>query len=150
MTKLPHPHVLVALVSFWFAAAGFAPAQTKTDDANRTSALARARSENKRVLLDFAGEKWCPFSQRMEADVLATADFRKYADAHLVVVKIECPDPRHASAATVDRYYGTRVRYPLGMIPTVVVLDGDGKTLGTIAGYQDGGPKAFIQQLEKL
>ena len=75
---------------------------------------------------------------------------RRYADAHLIVVKIECPNPQHASAATVDKFYGSQARYPLGMIPTCVVLDGDGKTLGTLAGYPDGGPKALVRQLEKL
>ena len=147
---MPRLLIPLALTCFWLAAAGLAHAQSKTDDEKRTSALARAKSEKKRVLLDFAGEKWCPFSKRMEAEVLTTPAFRGYADAHLIVVKIECPDPRHASAAVVDKYYGSQARYPLGMIPTVVVLDGDGKTLGTVAGYQDGGPEAFIQQLEKF
>ena len=147
--KMPRFSILLALACCWFAA-GSAHAQTKTDDANRTRALARAKSENKRVLLDFAGEKWCPFSKRMEADVLATPEFRRYADAHLVVVTIECPDPQHASAVDIDKFYGSQARYPLGMIPTCVVLDGDGKTLGTFAGYPDGGPQAFIRQLDKL
>ena len=146
MPRLP---ILLALACGWLAA-GSASAQTKTDDANRANALTRAKSENKRVLLDFAGEKWCPHSKRMEADVLTTPEFRQYADAHLIIVKVECPNPQHASAASIDKFYGSQARYPLGMIPTCVILDGDGKTLGTLAGYPDGGPQAFIRQLEKL
>ena len=146
---MPRFLVLLVLTCCWFAASP-AHAQTKTDDANRASALARAKSEKKRVLLDFGGEKWCPFSKRMEADVLATPEFRRYADAHLIVVKVECPDPRHASPATTDKFYGSQARYPVGIVPTFIVLDGDGKTLGALTGYQDGGPKAFIRQLEKL
>ena len=149
MTQMPRLPILLALTCFWLAA-GSASAQTKTDDTNRTEALARAKSENKHVLLDFAGEKWCPFSKRMEADVLTTPEFHQYADAHLIVVKIECPNPQHASAASIDKFYGSQARYPLGMIPTCVVLDVDRKTLGTLAGYQDGGPGAFLRQLEKL
>jgi thioredoxin-related protein len=41
------------------------------------------------------------------------------------------------------------MKYGIQGFPTVVVFDSAGKPLGAL-GYQQGGPQAFIAQLEKL
>jgi thioredoxin-related protein len=40
--------------------------------------------------------------------------------------------------------------YQVQGFPTVVVLNGDGRKVWRYDGYFDGGPEAFIAQLEKL
>jgi protein disulfide-isomerase len=40
-------------------------------------------------------------------------------------------------------------KYKIEGYPTIIVLDGNGKKVGEL-GYQPGGPKAFIGELDKL
>src|ERR1700722_13050385 len=43
-------------------------------------ALARARRENKLLLLDFTGSDWCSWCKRIDAEVLATPKFLSFAN----------------------------------------------------------------------
>ena len=42
-----------------------------------------------------------------------------------------------------------RSKYKVEGYPTIIVLNGDGKKVGEL-GYEPGGAKAFIAELEKL
>ena len=44
---------------------------------------------------------------------------------------------------------GLQEKYKIEGYPTIIVLNGDGKKVGEL-GYQPGGPKAFIAELDKL
>jgi thiol-disulfide isomerase/thioredoxin len=113
-------------------------------------ALQQARSENKLVLVDFTGSDWCPWCIKFDQDVLDTENFAAYASQKLELVKLDFPrhtpqsdDLKRANAA-LARQFG------VDGYPTYVLLDADGRELGRQVGYLDGGPQAFISELDRF
>jgi thioredoxin-related protein len=112
------------------------------------AALNQARSENKMVLLDFTGSDWCPWCIKFDRDILSTSQFAGYASAKLILVKLDFPrstpqsdDLRRANAELKNRFQ-------VDGFPTYVLLNASGSELGRQVGYLEGGPNAFISELE--
>ena len=110
-------------------------------------ALSQARSENKLVLLDFTGSDWCPWCIKFDQEVLSTSQFAGYANAKLILVKLDFPhsipqsdDLKRANAALAQQF-------KVDGYPTYVLLNADGSELGRQVGYREGGPNAFISEL---
>src|ERR1017187_4807538 len=55
------------------------------------AALARAKAENKTVLLDFTGSDWCGWCMRLKAEVFDQPEFSTYAHANLILVELDFP-----------------------------------------------------------
>ena len=113
------------------------------------NALAKARTEDKLVLLDFTGSDWCGWCIRFDKEVFATREFKDYADKNLVLVQLDFPHRKPQSAELKEANAELNKKYSIEGYPTFVVLDKDGKEIGRQVGYSEGGPKPFIAQLEK-
>ena len=111
-------------------------------------ALNQAQSENKLVLLDFTGSDWCPWCIKFDHDVLATEIFSAYADQRLELVKLDFP--RHTPQPDDLKRVNAALARQFGVdgYPTYVLLDADGRELGRQVGYREGGPNAFIGELD--
>lgn len=111
-------------------------------------ALQQARSENKLVLVDFTGSDWCPWCIKFDHDVLATENFSAYAGQRLELVKLDFP--RHTPQNDDLRRINAALAKQFGVdgYPTYVLLDADGRELGRQVGYREGGPNAFISELD--
>jgi thiol:disulfide interchange protein len=92
------------------------------------TALQQARTENKRVLLDF-GANWCPWCHLLH-QVFTTDDaVRRQLAAGYVVVMVDVNKRKGpARNAAVDEKYGNPIK--LGL-PVLVVLDTGGQPLVT-------------------
>ena len=55
------------------------------------AAKAKAKAENKPMLLDFTGSDWCGWCVKLDKEVFSKAAFKDYADAELVLVEIDFP-----------------------------------------------------------
>jgi protein disulfide-isomerase len=113
------------------------------------AALKKAKAERKSVLLDFTGSDWCGWCMRLDREIFATPEFKKFAGKHLVLVKIDFP--RHKSQSDAEKAQNEQLaaRFQVQGFPTLVVLDPDAKPSGTL-GYMRGGPEPFINQLSSL
>jgi protein disulfide-isomerase len=130
------------------------PAPPATGNAPQTlwrmdlpGALSQAQSENKLVLLDFTGSDWCPWCIKFDQDVLSTSQFASYANSKLILVKLDFPqhtlqsdDLRRANQALYDQFH-------VNGFPTYILLTANGNELGRQVGYLEGGPNAFIAEL---
>lgn len=112
------------------------------------SALNRAGSENKFVLMDFTGSDWCPWCIKLDHDVFSTSPFATYAQNKLELVRVDflrnspqSNDVKQANAALASRYH-------VNGYPTCILLDASGKELGRQVGYLEGGPDAFIAEMD--
>src|SRR5207302_378994 len=71
------------------------------------AAQAKAKEENKLVLLNFTGSDWCIWCQRLKRDVFDKPEFAQFAQSKLVLVEVEgftrrgSPDPEPWTAGTV-------------------------------------------------
>ena len=113
-------------------------------------ALKQARSENQMVLLDFTGSDWCPWCIKFDQDVLSTGKFAAYAGRKLQLVKVDFPrqtqlpdDLKRANDELARTFH-------VDGYPTYVLLDSAGKELGRQVGYLEGGPDAFIAELDRF
>jgi len=113
-------------------------------------ALKQAHSENKQVLLDFTGSDWCPWCIKFDQDVLSTPRFAAYAGQNLELVKVDFP--RHTPLPADQQRANDALAKQFGVdgYPTYLLLNSDGREIGRQVGYRDGGPNAFVAELEKF
>lgn len=112
------------------------------------SALARAKAENKIVLMDFSGSDWCGWCKKLDREVYDTAEFADYAGKKLVLLKVDFPKKARLSAEQEEHNLALAQKYNIEGFPTVILLDTSENRIGTL-GYMEGGPKAFIAELER-
>jgi len=116
---------------------------------NYDTAKAKAKTDNKLVLLDFTGSDWCIWCKRLNAEVFSQPQFQSYAAENLILVELDFPRTKEQSAALKKQNQQLAGSYQIEGFPTVIVLNSQGKMVGTL-GYMEGGADAFIAALEKI
>jgi protein disulfide-isomerase len=127
------------------------PAPSTPSDAQWTTdfpaALNQAQSGNKLVLLNFTGSDWCPWCIKLDHDVLSTSEFAAYAQNKLVLVRLDFPRQTPQSDALKQANADLASRFNVNGYPTCILVDASGKELGRQVGYLEGGPEAFIAEM---
>ena len=110
-------------------------------------------SKNERpIILVFQGSDWCAPCIKLDKEVWSTGEFKAYAKDHFVMLQADFPK-RKANALDAKQQeqnnklaeaYNTN-----GYFPYVVVLDKNGKVLGS-TGYKKMSPKEYISLLESF
>jgi thioredoxin-related protein len=113
-------------------------------------ALSDAKASNKLVLLDFTGSDWCSWCIKMDKEVFQKPAFMDFAGKNLVLVEVDFPNEKHLAAHIKKQNEELKDQFKVEGFPTLVIVDGDGKMVKQFVGYQEGGPEAFVAQLEKL
>jgi protein disulfide-isomerase len=112
------------------------------------TALARAKAENKSVLLDFTGSDWCGWCIRLKEEVFDEPAFAAYAKESLILVELDFPKGKpqtpqlRAANEALARKFGVRG------FPTIIVLDANGNKL-LQGGYAPGGAANYVSLLKK-
>jgi thiol:disulfide interchange protein len=101
-----------------------------------SSALARAGSENKIVMVDFYTD-WCGWCRRFDQNTLSDSNVQRALE-RVVSVRLNAEkDGREAAERfRVDEY------------PTILFLDARGEEVGRISGYFEPGP--FLAEIEDI
>lgn len=113
-------------------------------------AKAKAKAENKLVLMDFTGSDWCPPCKALHKNVLTSQEFVDYAKKNLVLVEVDFPRRKSQSAELKKANRALAEKFGVEAFPTVIVLDSNGKQLSKESGYSGESPKQFIAQIEAL
>ncbi len=120
----------------------------KDDPIDLNGAIAKAKSEDKIVLLDFTGSDWCPPCMEMHKEIFSQPTFQSYAESNLVFLVVDFPTkvrlPADASA-TNDLL---AQQFNIEGFPTLVALNGDGKQIWQHLGFIEGGPRKLQQELD--
>jgi thioredoxin-related protein len=135
---------ILAAAALWQVSA--AELQWMTD---LPKAQSKAKAENKLVMMDFTGSDWCGWCIKLNKEVFSQPDFIEYANKNLVSVEVDFPRKKALSAEQKRANQALQEKYKIEGFPTIIVLNSEGKKVGEL-GYQPGGPKAFIAELEKL
>ena len=136
-------------------ALGFAlltPVSARADSGWETDlkkAQAQAKSNNKLVFLDFTGSDWCGYCIRLDKEILSKPAFKEYANKNLVLVEIDFPRGKPQSSDVRKQNQELAQQYEVQGFPTIVLLNGNGRTVWRYDGYFPDGPDAFIAELEK-
>ena len=107
-----------------------------------------ATKENKYILADFTGSAWCPWCMKLEKKVFGTPEFKKYAKENLILFIADFPRNKAQSAGVKKQNEELIKKYDVMGFPTVLLLTSEGDTIFT-TGYQDGGPKPYVESLKK-
>jgi thiol:disulfide interchange protein len=102
---------------------------------NFEDALERATAENKAVLVNFYAE-WCVWCKRMESTTLRDANVAAMLSNSVVPVSLDV----EGDGEELSTEFGVEA------LPTVLVLDGEGRELGRIPGYLP--PAGFLEAVE--
>lgn len=114
------------------------------------AAKAKAKSDNKLVLLEFTGSDWCGYCKRMQAEIFSKPQFQDYAAKNLILVELDFPRTKPQSDTVRKQNMQLASEYDIEGFPTTIVLSPDGKRVANFFGYIEGGPEPFIAALEKL
>lgn len=116
---------------------------------NAPTALEQAKSEGKRVLMNFTGSDWCIWCKRLDGEVFSTKEFQSYAKENLVLLKLDFPNRSQQPQWEVDQNKALAEKYGIEGFPTILVLNADGEEIARL-GYQRGGPEAWLEQVKRL
>lgn len=137
----------IAVALLLSAVSLMAKADWSTDYA---ASLAKAKAENKMVLMDFTGSDWCPACMMISRDVFSKPEFLAYAKDNLELVEVDFPMRKSQPDDVKAQNAKLQEEYAIEGFPTIVVLNPEGKKVAQMVGYAGGGAKAFIAELEKL
>ena len=116
-------------------------------ETNLETALQKAKTENKAVLVNFTGSDWCVWCQKLSAEVFSKSEFEKFADDNLILVKVDFPQSIEQSAET--KMYNSQLAQRFGVqgYPTIFLLKSNG-SVALKTGYLPGGPVNYVNQLQ--
>lgn len=99
-------------------------------------ALAKAKKENKPLLIYFTGSDWCGYCKVLGRKLFNTEKFQKYSDDKLVLYKADFPRNKNlVDDATREVNEGLKIRYnPQSKYPTLVMVNTNGIVLGSKQG----------------
>ena len=109
-----------------------------------------AKTSHKLVLLNFTGSDWCGYCIQLDRAILSQPQFKDYATKNLVLVELDFPRRKAQPAETRKQNQELAERYQIEGFPTLVVLNGDGKTVWRYEGYYAGGVAAFLAELDRV
>jgi len=89
-----------------------------------------AQKENKLILIDF-NAAWCVWCKRMDESTYKDKDVIKLVNKNFVAVSFNLD-----IKANQEIYMTNYDKYVHGALPTVLILDGEGKPLYRIVGYK--------------
>ncbi len=117
---------------------------------NYAEAVAQAKKENKKILLNFSGSDWCPWCLKLDQDVFNTAEFAQYARSHYVLVLADFPRRTPPPAALAQQNMALKEKFaPDEGFPTTVLLSPTEKPLNVLSGYVPSGPGKYLTALDK-
>jgi thioredoxin-related protein len=138
--------VLIALGSLW-AAPAFADSTWETD---YKKAQDEAKANHKLVFLDFTGSDWCGYCIQFDRAILSKPEFKDYATKNLILVEVDFPRRKPQPVETRKQNQELAERYQIEGFPTLVVLDGEGKTVWRYEGLYMGNIAAFLAELDRV
>ena len=122
-------------------------------------ALAKAKKENKAVMVIFSGLEWCPPCQMFDARIIKSSQFKNFAKKNLVMLEV---DTKRNGQKVVsmddkklkkDKTYKTDVatlesKYSHRGVPYAVLVDANGKTVYEQLGCPRSSAQEFVDMLK--
>jgi thioredoxin-related protein len=112
------------------------------------AAIQIAKRTGKDLLVNFTARRNCHACGLLKRQVLIQPEFLDYVDPRFVLVEIDKSmlEDDATKAAKLRRMEAWQFQYRAGSVPTVFLLDTNGRPFG-ITHHRDGGPGKFIEFL---
>ncbi len=109
---------------------------------NLEQGITRAKEENKLLLIAFLGTPWCPWSEKIETDVLSEHEFVSRVSRDFVMVSLTLKEEEGDLLSLKDSF-------GVEELPTLIVANALGKEI-TRVGFLPKTPEAFARHLTKI
>ncbi len=97
-------------------------------------AMKMSQATGKPLLIAFTGADWCPWSMRMDEDILSKPVFSTTLREEMLFVRIDFPERDVLPIEKKTQYFGLKKRYGIHELPTLVLVDPSGDEIVKI-GY---------------
>ncbi len=111
-------------------------------------ALAKARAENKLVLLDFTGSDFCIACKQLKQEVLPQKVFVEYAAKELILVEVDFPLKKPLPKSQSEANEALKEQFKVDGYPTLILVDAHGRKLGEINFDQDA--EGLVRSIKEL
>lgn len=108
-----------------------------------------SKEKQKFLLLAFVGSDWCPWSQKLETEVLTQAGFTKPLKEDLVFVWVDFPENAKVPLERQETNQYLKEKYHVGELPTLVLVDDTGQQVCAI-GYLPLDAEGFARHFLEL
>jgi thioredoxin-related protein len=109
-----------------------------------------AKSSNKFLLMEFTGSDWCGPCILLQRQVFSSPEFQDYAKKNFILLEVDFPRTKTQPHEVVMQNQELANRYGISVFPSAIILNGDGKKIGELLGYDpEGGSRGYIEELEK-
>lgn len=124
----------------------------KTEDGwfqSYADAVTESRTSGKPIMIDFTGSDWCGWCIKLDKEVFHTDEFKKWADDHVVLLKLDFPRSTQLPKDVVEQNSALQQEYAIRGFPTILLTDAGGKIIGKL-GYEAGGPEVWTRKASQL
>ncbi len=142
--------IFIKASALWLAFAAGGLAGTPGWETDWEAAKAKAKLENKLILINLTGTDWCSWCIKLEKEVFSTQAFRDYAAANVILMEADFPRKKELSTAQKIQNETLKKLYLQGGYPTVLLLDSDGRKLSPDLGELEGGTAGYIKTISEL
>ncbi|MGJ8725672.1 MAG: thioredoxin family protein [Roseibacillus sp.] len=130
-----------------FLTATFATAANEDWSTDLKAAFAKAKKENKHVLVEFTGSDWCPPCKMMRKNVFSKKSFTSKASEDFILVELDYPRGDKALAKKNEPY---AEKYKIEGFPTVILFNPKGKEYNRFYASEHPSIDKFLAHLKKV
>jgi thioredoxin-related protein len=126
--------------------------QAQKWETNFDVAKSRSNQEGKNMVLVFSGSDWCIPCMKLEKFIWESPDFVDYSKDHFILLRADFPKKKANALPKEQQVQNDKLAElynKQGLFPLVVVLNKNGKVLGTTS-YKNIAPKEYIALLHSF
>ncbi len=95
------------------------------------AAKAKAKAENKPILINLTGSDWCGWCIKLEKEVLSQKAFKDFAAENLILMEADFPKKKEQPADLKKQNAELEKKYLNAGYPTLWLLDAEGNKIST-------------------
>ncbi len=116
------------------------------------AAQAESAETGKPILADFTGSDWCPPCMMLKKQVFHTAEFAQWARDNVVLMEVDFPKfkPQTPKLRAQNQQLQQQYQAYINGVPTVILMDAEGRAYGALVGYDRSSPADWIKQVEAI
>ena len=130
-----------------FLTVSFATAANEDWSTDLEASFAKAKKENKDVLVEFTGSDWCPPCIQMRKNVFSKKAFTTAASKDFILVELDFPQKDKALKEKNGPYAD---KYKIEGFPTVILFDSKGKEYDRFFASAHPSVDKFLAHLKKV
>lgn len=112
-------------------------------------ALVMTQDTGKTLFMLFTGSDWCMWCQKLEQEILRSAEFQNFASGNLILLKVDFPRTHELPEGQAQENEILKNTWKVEGFPSIVLLSAEGLELGR-TGYLEINPADYVIHLQSM